>query len=388
MFAQRTNWSLVPNRFSQALERARASGRKLLDLTASNPTTVGLDYDREALLRALAQPDSLQYQPQARGLVAAREAVAAYYRERGESVDPTHILLTASTSEAYSFIFRLLCDPGDEVLIPAPSYPLFQFLADIQDVRLRHYPLFYDHGWQIDLHALEAKLTPRTRAIVLVHPNNPTGSYVSAAEKERLGSLCAARQLALVVDEVFLDFAHDGQLRSSFVTNRDLLTFSLSGLSKVSGLPQMKLAWIVVSGPDESAGAALERLEVIADTYLSVSTPVQLAASAFLGQRRRFRSQLMERIGANLAELDGRLQGSAVRRLEVQGGWYAVLRLPVTGSDEELAIALLEDESVVVHPGHFYDFAAEGHLVVSLIAPREEFRQGIGRIVESAARSG
>jgi alanine-synthesizing transaminase len=387
MFAQRTNWSLAPNRFSQALERARASGRKLLDLTASNPTTVGLDYDREALLQALAQPDSLQYQPQARGLVAAREAVAAYYRERGESVDPAHILLTASTSEAYSFAFRLLCDPGDEVLIPAPSYPLFQFLADIQDVRLRHYPLFYDHGWQIDLHALEAQLTPRTRAIVLVHPNNPTGSYVSAAERERLASLCAARDLALVVDEVFLDFAHDGRPRSSFVSNRDALTFSLSGLSKVSGLPQMKLAWMVVSGPDELAEAAVERLEMIADTYLSVSTPVQLAAPAFLDQRRRIHSQLMERTRANLAEVDGRLRGTALRRLEVEGGWYAVLRVPVTGADEDLAIALLENESVVVHPGHFYDFATEGHLVVSLLAPQEEFSQGIGRIVESAAKS-
>jgi alanine-synthesizing transaminase len=273
------------------------------------------------------------------------------------------------------------------VLIPAPSYPLFQFLADIQDVRLRHYPLFYDHGWQIDLHALEAKLTPRTRAIVLVHPNNPTGSYVSAAERERLASLCAARQLALVVDEVFLDFARDGQPRSSFVSNRDALTFSLSGLSKVSGLPQMKLAWIVVSGQDKLADAAVERLEVIADTYLSVSTPVQLAAPAFLGQRRRFHAQLMERTRANLAELDGRLRGTSLRRLEVEGGWYAVLRVPVTGADEDLAIALLENESVVVHPGHFYDFAADGHLVVSLLAPQEEFSQGIAKIVDSVAKS-
>lgn len=381
MFAQRTNWKLTPNRFSQALERARAAGRTLLDLTASNPTQVGLEYDGEAILAALAQPESLEYRPEPCGLAVARQAVAAYYRERGEAVAFERVILTTGTSEAYSFVFRLLCDPGDEVLVPTPSYPLFQFLADLQDVRLAPYPLFYDHGWHIDLHALESRLTSRTRAIILVHPNNPTGSYVHALERERLNQLCAARQVALLVDEVFLDFAHDAQPQSSFATNAAALTFTLSGLSKLSGLPQMKFAWIVVSGSQDGAQAALARLEVIADTYLSMNTPVQLAAPRFFALHRWFQNQLRERMRANVAELDQLLEPTHLRRLEIEGGWYAVLRVPVTRSDEELAIRLLEQQSVVVHPGHFYDFAADGYLIVSLITPPPEFGAGIRRMV-------
>jgi alanine-synthesizing transaminase len=403
VFSRRTQWSLAPNRFTAALEKHRASGRELLDLTASNPTNIGLRYDEARLLGALANLEALRYRPEPKGLRSAREQVAAYYRERGEQVDAEHIILTTSTSEAYSFVFRLLADPGDEVLIPSPSYPLFDFLADLQDVRLRPYTLFYDHGWHVDVHSVRTAITPRTKAIMAVHANNPTGSYLKAGEIQQISAICGleggnphlpkegrwgAPSLALVVDEVFLDFAHDGQPRASFVSNHAALTFTLSGLSKISGLPQMKFAWIVVSGPDEQAAAAVERLELIADTYLSMNAPVQLAAPALFAERHAIQRQLMARIGANLAELDRQLaRQSFCQRLEIEGGWYALLRVPITRSDEELAVALLERHSVLVHPGHFFDFASDGYLVVSLITPEEEFREGVKRLLAFISNS-
>jgi len=383
MFASRTGWALAPNRFSAALERHRASGREALDLTESNPTRCGFVYDA-SLLSRLADGRGLAYDPHPKGLRAAREAVCGYYQQRGADVDAEQVILTASTSEGYSFIFRLLCDPGDEVLVPAPSYPLFEFLASIQDVKLVSYPLLYDHGWQIDLHGLAEALSARTRAILVVHPNNPTGSFVKPAEMDLLDALCRERELALVADEVFLDYAHDGAARPSFASPRQALTFTLSGISKICALPQMKLAWIVSGGAPELAREALARLEVIADTYLSVSTPVQLALPELLAQRDEIQRQVKERVAANLAELDRQLAAQkAVRRLEVEGGWYAVLRVPATRSDEDLAIALLDEQSVVVHPGHFYDFPAEGYLVVSLITPAEVFSEGIKRLLGS-----
>jgi alanine-synthesizing transaminase len=374
---------MEPNRFSVALERHRASGRKALDLTESNPTRCGFEYD-PGLLSLLADRCSLSYEPHAKGLLLAREAVCRYYQQRGTEVDPEQIILTASTSEGYSFIFRLLCNPGDEVLVPAPSYPLFEFLASIQDVKLVSYPLIYDEGWQIDLHSLADALTPRTRAILVVHPNNPTGSFVKLAEMDILDALCQERGLAFVADEVFLDYAHDGIERPSFAGQWQALTFTLSGISKICALPQMKLAWIVVGGEPELSQDALARLDVIADTYLSVGTPVQLALPEFLAQRGGIQRQVKERVAANLAELDRQLaQQESVRRLDVGGGWYAVLRVPATRSDEELAIELLEQHSVVVHPGHFYDFPTEGYLVVSLITPTDVFAEGVKRVLGS-----
>jgi aspartate/methionine/tyrosine aminotransferase len=386
MFSRRTSWQLAPNRFSLALEKHRAAGREVLDLTASNPTEIGLRYEQQVILNALGNPEALHYRPEPQGLKSAREAVAAYYGERGEQVDPGRIVLTTSTSEAYAFVFRLLCDAEDEVLVPAPSYPLFEFLADLQDVRLRPYPLLYDHGWQVDLHALRAALTPRTRALMAVHPNNPTGSYLKPSEAKQLSAVCADRGLALVVDEVFLDFAHDGVARPSLAAGRTVyapaLTFSLSGLSKIAGLPQMKFAWIAVSGPEELVAGALARLEVISDTYLSVNAPVQLAAPVFFEQRREFQRQLMVRIHNNLAELDRQVAlRPSCTRLEVEGGWYAVLRVPATRPDEELAVELLEQTGVLVHPGHFYAFPADGYIVLSLITPEGEFREGLSRVV-------
>jgi alanine-synthesizing transaminase len=445
MFSDRTNWTLAQNRFTQAVEEARASGVRLLDLTVSNPTRVGLKYDSTAILSALASQRALDYDPQAKGMREARKAVAEYYRsEHGVcDLDAERVVLTTSTSEGYSYVFRLLCNAGDELLVPKPSYPLFEFLADLQDVRLVPYPLIYDHGWQMDFPSLEKALTARTRGVVVVHPNNPTGSYVKAEEVKLLNEFCRAHGLALIADEVFLDYglkvnagSSNGHVgadafvrpveRSStarspsgpvgppglkptssgalngtaetvpfpkrgldnswkyprFARNQDVLTFTLSGLSKISALPQMKVAWVVTSGPEKEAAEAMARLEVIADTYLSMNAPVQWAMPVLLEQRRSIQRQLVERVERNLVELDRQLaEQKACQRLEVEGGWYSILRVPVTRPDEELAIELVREKQVLVHPGHFYDFATDGYLVFSLIAIEEEFAQGTREIL-------
>jgi alanine-synthesizing transaminase len=391
MFSHRTTWKLTPNRFTEAQRKIAAAGREVLDLTVSNPTRTGLRYDEETILKSLANPKALDYDPQPKGLRSAREAVATYYREqREQDIDLDSLVLTTSTSEGYSYVFRLLCNPDDEILVPKPSYPLFEFLADLQDVKLVPYPLIYDHGWQIDFPSIHNAVTDRTRAVVVVHPNNPTGSYVSETERSALNKFCREHNLSLIVDEVFLDYAHDGVPRPTFAASQDALTFTLSGLSKISGLPQIKLAWIATSGPkdknDENkdeVNTALARLEVIADTYLSMSAPIQLSAPVLLEQRKSIQPQLLNRMRTNLKELDRQLaQQKNCRRLDVEGGWYAVLRVPVTQSDEELAIDVLRKRAVLVHPGHFYDFPSDGHLVVSLITPTEDFGQGIGRVLE------
>jgi len=416
MFSERTNWKLAPNRFTEAVEAVRASGIQLLDLTASNPTRAGLQYDSAAILAALNSEHALVYDPQAKGLLAARQAVALYYSQvldhlkapgaMATRIDPERIVLTTSTSEGYSFVFRLLCNAGDELLVPKPSYPLFEFLADLQDVKLVPYPLIYDHGWQMDFHSMEKAVTPQTRGVVLVHPNNPTGSYGNASEMGPLNEFCRAHELALIVDEVFLDYRigtsgaqaplPQGQndrsaeraappSAASFSSNQDVLTFTLSGLSKISGLPQMKVAWIVTSGPADQVAAAMGRLEVIADTYLSMNAPVQWAVPVMLEQRQSIQRQLMARVHGNLAELDRQLAGQkACGRLAVEGGWYAVVRVPVTRSDEELAIELIREKAVLAHPGHFYDFESDGYLVLSLIPLAEEFAEGVRRILEHA----
>lgn len=382
MFASRTNWNLSSNRLAQALTEFHASGRKLLDLTASNPTTCGFAYDEAAILHSFDNADALKYQPDPRGLLSARNEVCEYYAQRGNRVSADDLFLTASTSEAYSFIFRLLCNPGDEVLIPTPSYPLFDFLADLQDIKLIRYPLFYDHGWHIDFYALEQAISPRTRAAIVVHPNNPTGHFTKQEEISRLNQLFCLGGMAIIADEVFLDFQLGAGKAPSFAANSGALSFTMSGLSKISGLPQMKLAWIAVSGPAAKKREALVRLEVIADTYLSVSTPVQLAAPSLLAQRDRFQYQLMARVRQNLAELDRQLAvQESCTRLEVEGGWYAVLRVPAIRSDEELALAVLQEDGVYVHPGHFYDFSGDGNLVLSLITPEREFADGVKRIL-------
>jgi alanine-synthesizing transaminase len=383
MFASRTNWNLQPNRLAEALEQHKSSGRPLLDLSASNPTECGFKYDAPAIMRALCAPASLQYHPDPKGLKSARQAVSDYYAERGARIAIDDLVLTASTSEAYSFIFRLLCNSGDELLIPTPGYPLFDFLADVNDVKLTRYPLFYDHGWHIDIHALEKAITPRTRGIIVVHPNNPTGHFTRREEVAELNQICSGNQLAIIADEVFLDFSL-GPEQQSFATNSGALTFTMSGISKISGLPQMKFAWLAVSGPEAEKREALARLEMIADTYLSLNAPIQLAAPVLLQQRRQFQQQLMARVRANLMELDLQLSEKRhISRLVVEGGWYAVLRIPATRPDEELAIELLEKQGVYLHPGHFYDFPGEGRLIVSLITPQQDFHEGMGRILSA-----
>ena len=382
MFASRTNWNLNSNRLSEALAKNRAARKPLLDLTASNPTECSFDYDRQGILQALSNPESLSYASDPKGLLSARRAVAAYYSTREISVPVEDIILTTSTSEAYSFVFRLLCNPSDELLIPEPSYPLFSFLADIQDVKLVPYPLLYDHGWQIDFHALQQSITERTRGIIVVNPNNPTGHFCKSAEMQKLNEICWPRKIAIIADEVFLDFSLTENMPHSFTANIGCLTFTMSGLSKISGLPQMKAAWLIASGPEELKAQALARLDVIADTFLSMNTPVQLAMPAFLEFRQGFQKQVMARVRKNLAELDRQLSSqNSCARLDVEGGWYAVLRVPATRSDEDLATDLLNEQGVYVHPGHFFDFPADGYLIVSLITPEQDFKEGIKHLL-------
>lgn len=390
MFSRRTNWPLTPNAFTRALEEMRASGQEILDLTVSNPTEAGVQLDPEVVLGALLNPEAMRYDPQPRGLLEARKAVCHYYRESHDifDLDPEQLVLTTSTSEAYSYIFRLLCNPGDEILVPKPSYPLFEFLADLSDVKLVPYPLIYDHGWQIDFDSLYKAATAHSRAVIVVHPNNPTGSYVSASETSALNAFCRDYGLALIVDEVFLDYSHDGVPRPSFVSNADALTFTLSGISKISALPQMKLAWVATTGPKELTEPAAARLEVIADTFLSLNAPVQLAAPVLLEQRKHVQPVLLDRLRVNLGELDRQLAATpSCARFNVEGGWYAVLRVPVVQSDEDLTIDLLRKMAVIVHPGHFYDFPGEGHLVLSLITEPDVFREGVSRLLRLVGES-
>ncbi|MGB7439243.1 MAG: pyridoxal phosphate-dependent aminotransferase [Candidatus Acidiferrum sp.] len=384
MFSQRTNWKLTPNHYTQALEAIRSSGQKLIDLTVSNPTDCGLQYDSAAILAAFQDPRSLTYEPTAKGLLAARQEVARYYLDdHSETVDPQSLVLTTSTSEAYSYVFRLLCNPHDEVLVPKPSYPLFDFLADLHDVTLIPYLLQYAQGWFIDFDSVIRALTPRTRAILLVHPNNPTGSFVKSDELARLNTLCLQRNLALIVDEVFLDYPLCAKPRKSLVANHDALTFTLSGLSKISALPQMKVAWVATTGPETLVRPALDRLEIIADTYLSLSSPAQWAFPSLLAQRRSLQPQILSRIRQNWSHLKSALASQHPFELfDTEGGWYAVLRVDGDHPDEHLAISLMQNAHVLVHPGHFYDFPSEGHLVVSLLPQQSDFQQGIAALLD------
>ncbi len=381
----RTQWDLTQTPWAQALARLRAEGVRLCDLTQANPTQTGFSYPAESVLGALQQPAALRYDPDPKGLLAAREAVSLYYRDHGATVSPEHVVLTTSTSEAYSFLFRLLCDPGDEVLIAQPGYPLFDFLAQLDDVRLVPYGLFYDHGWHIDFDGLRRRISSRTRAIALVHPNNPTGHFTAESERSALEDLCREHGLALLVDEVFLDYGSPGHAVASFATGTHTVpTFVLSGLSKVAGLPQMKAAWIACFAESE----ALQRLEVIADTFLSLSAPVQWALPVWLKERASLQRQIGERVARNLATLDDLLRGQTlVSRLEMDGGWYAILRVPQVQAEEQLALDLLVRQQVAVHTGQFFGFAGAGWLIVSLLGPEEDVDRGIRGILEHVLRS-
>jgi len=383
-FSTRTAWDTAESSYGAAVREVRASGRRVYDLTVSNPTRCGFRYDTEALLGPLRDPRALVYDPDPRGMRTAREAVARYYAGHGAEVAVDDLVLTTSTSESYSFLFRLLCDAGDEVLVAQPSYPLFDFLADLDDVRLRPYPLFYDHGWWIDFSELERTITPRTRAILVVHPNNPTGHWTGAGERERLESLCVRHGLALIVDEVFLDYPLrelTPAARSFACGAHPALTFVLSGLSKIAGLPQMKAAWIAAFGPERERGEALARLEIVADTLLSMNAPVQLAMASWLAGRAGIQGQIVERARGNLTTLRG-VAGESPGRLqvlEVDAGWSAVLGLPGCVGEAECAERLARERGVIVHPGSFYGMGEAGRVVVSLIGPAEELSVSIQR---------
>jgi aspartate/methionine/tyrosine aminotransferase len=445
-FSERTNWNTEESDLARAHRKRIAARLPIADLTASNPTRCGFAYP-PSLLAALTDPRALDYDPQPNGLLPARQAVSAYYAAHGVAIDPQQIVLTTSTSEAYSFLFRLLCDPADEILILQPGYPLFDFLAALDDVRLKPVPLIYENGWQIDPESMRRAITPRTRAIVVVHPNNPTGHYTKPSEAEQLGRLCREFRLALIVDEVFLDYSFDygfdyslgnssfsaqpespGAQPASFARGLEgVPVYVVSGLSKIAALPQMKAAWIVVTAavtgpgphhapdnapdnaPDEAPDQALARLEVIADTFLSMNAPVQWALPAWLASRSAIQQQIRRRVSANLAVLDRNLDRNpesrpdsnpnrgldpaperrpdsapdplhAVQRLAVEGGWYAILRIPALNPDDHTVLALL-DRGVWVHPVYFFGAPESGWLVVSLLAPEAEFSNGVAILI-------
>ena len=372
MFSERLG-SLEENELWRVLSRKRAAGDDVFDLTESNPTRVGLTYPNDEILEALAQPEALTYEPSPPGHLTARQAVARYYFERGRDVSPDDIVLTAGTSEAYSFLFKLLCEPGDEVLVPRPSYPLFETLASLEAVEPVHYSLDDGPG---------DSLSPRCRAIVAVHPNNPTGSYVSDETAERLLTLSEENDVALIVDEVFLDYVIGRSAARSFAGAERGLVFVLSGLSKLAGLPQMKLAWIATGGATERRKEARTRLEHIADAFLSVGTPVQLAAPRFLELAPSIRERIRERVGENLGALEQTLQDVPEVTFPVpDGGWYATLRLPAIASSEEWTIDFLERASVYLHPGVLFGFERDSHVVASLFPTPGRFRIAIERVL-------
>lgn len=390
-FSDRTGWNTEESELAKAHRERLASLELLLDLTASNPTRCGFAYPEDLLL-PLRDSRAFEYDPNPLGLQTARAAVMRYYAEHGVEVDATRVLLTTSTSEAYGFLFKLLCNAGDEILVPQPSYPLFDFLADLEMVRTVAAPLIYDHGWQVDLEGLRRRITGRTRAVVLVHPNNPTGHFTKLDEARELAAVCRDHGLALIVDEVFLDygFGEESTDCGSFA-GRDLgvLTFVVSGISKICGLPQMKVAWLAATGP--GAAEAMARLEVVADTYLSMNAPVQAALPVWLAARGGIQAQIRERTRRNLLTLDEllaeqRVGQTLVNRLHVEGGWYAVLRIPATQPDESTVQQLLET-GVWVHPGFFFGLGQSGWLVVSLLTVEDDFLMGMELLLMELVRN-
>jgi alanine-synthesizing transaminase len=393
-FAKRTDWNSEQTAWSRALEARQRSGQPILDLTASNPTACGFTYDPQ-LLAELSAEDALLYEPDPRGMLHAREAVRGYYADHGARIDAEQIVLTTSTSEGYSWLFRLLCDPDDEVLIAQPSYPLFDLLATLDDVRLSPYALLYDsagsHAWSLDLHLLQQRIGPRTRAIIVVHPNNPTGHYTTLAERTALAEICREHGLALIVDEVFVDYSFPGHetaeaSRSFARGEQHALTFVLSGLSKVAALPQMKASWIVCLGPEDMRTEAMRRLEIVADTFLSMNAPVQHALPGWLAGRNHMQQQVRARVQQNLAVLDQLLAPQhSVQRLACEGGWYATLRIPPSIADQTLAVQLLEQHGIAVHPGSFFGFTERNRLVLSLLPSPDAFAKGVAILIAAAS---
>ncbi len=383
MFSSRTNWNLSPNRLTVLLEEKRSAGVRVLDLTESNPTRCAFSYD-PALLNSLPTEQSLLYEPNPRGLRKAREVVAHQYRSQNIAIDADKVFLTAGTSEAYGFLFSLLCDPGNTVLVPKPSYPLFDYLCELNDVEARSYHLRYYDEWQIDLDSLGKSVDASTRAIILVHPNNPSGSFVKQREKEQIVTFARAHHLALIVDEVFLEFGmHEEKgMAMSFAGEQQGLIMTLNGISKTLGLPQMKLAWITVSGDQNSVDEAVKRLEVIADTYLTVATPIQHALGTLFQEGRKVTDQIRARVRENYEAACAMLRKTSLSVLHTEGGWNTIIRLPNTDSDEGWAMRLLKENNVLVYPGHFFEMDENTCVVVSLLPEALVFREGIRRLVQ------
>lgn len=384
-FSQRTNWSGAPNALAEKINSLKKQGREIIDLSVTNPTRCGFHYLQAGLLNFLLCPKNLDYDPDPRGLLTARQAVSDYYRKKNCEVPADRIFLTASTSEAYSFLFRLTANSGDTVLAPEPSYPILEYLAALNDLRLERYPLRYDGHWRIDLKTLEEKMAAfKPKAVLLVHPNNPTGNPVQRDERNAVAAFAYRHHAAVISDEVFLDFAFEKTAREpeSFADETGALTFTLSGLSKVTGLPQMKLSWIAAGGPDALREEAISRLEIISDTYLSTGTPVQNALTELLEKQPEIRAEIMARLIENYSHLRQALAGEkAVKLLNAEAGWVAVMECPFDRSDEEWALEFLEGEGLLVHPGYLYDFHESSFVVVSLLTPPETFKKGIASLL-------
>lgn len=390
MFSSRTAWNRKPTRLAARYGELRTAGREILDLTESNPTRCGFRYPAEGIRRAISRPGTLVYEPHPCGLRTARETIARRWtREAGVIFDPEEIVMAPGTSEAYAWLFKLLCAPQDDVLVPSPGYPLLDFLARLEDVRLRRYPLRLDCRWRIERDDLERAITPRTRAIVVVHPNNPTGSFLSRAEIAMLEDFCADRGLAIISDEVFAayPFEDDARRLPTLAGVGSALTFCLAGLSKASGLPQLKASWIGVRGPGVHRAEALERLEIIGDTYLPVGTPVQEGLDALLDLGDSVRGQILERVRGNRAILNAtRGSGAAWDVVPAEGGWYGVVRVPGILPEEEWALRLLEEDAVYLHPGYLFDFPGEAYLAVSLLPAPDLFREAADRLARRVAQ--
>jgi aspartate/methionine/tyrosine aminotransferase len=388
-FSTRTNWELGANRMNLAVEKLKAKNIPIIDLTESNPTRCGFSYP-PSILDGLCKSENLSYAPESKGMHHAREAVCDYYASNGVTVDPESIILTSSTSEGYTFLFKLLLNPGDKVLIAKPSYPLFQYLIELADARYDFYPLKYgDDRWQIDFEALQAAIDGSTRAIILVNPNNPTGSYVSQEDLEQIIHICRQHRLAVISDEVFYDYRLNPNDRQgvSLANDNRVPTFVLNGISKILGLPQMKLSWILAGGPPEIVSGAIMRLEMIADTFLSVNTPVQNALALWLDSRIVLQKEILTRVRKNHELVRNFACEMNLDFYECRGGWYAVLRSDAIEDEEQWLLDLLLEKHVLVHPGYFFDFAQEGYLVLSLLPETEQFQRGLGLMAEMFRRT-
>jgi aspartate/methionine/tyrosine aminotransferase len=386
-YSERLSWSLSSNSFSRLIEEKRKAGVPLIDLTVSNPTEVFSEYPHLAISRAYASVKDFTYRPDPFGRQDSRAAVAHYYERSNIPISPGQILLTASTSEAYSVLFKLFCNSGDEILAPLPSYPLFEYLASLESARMVPYRLVYDGSWFIDFANLRRQISPRTRALVIVNPNNPTGSFLKKSEAEILLQVAEEHELPIISDEVFMDYSlgAGADYVRTLIGYDSVLSFSLGGLSKAAGMPQMKLAWIALNGPEQDRETARERLELILDTYLSVGSPVQRALGELLDIGEGIQQKIRVRIAQNVEALNILLENSPARALHTEGGWSAIIQLPGTSSEEEWITRLIEEQSLIVQPGYFFDMDSGAYVVVSLITPSDQFSEGIRRVRQLAS---